>query len=129
MPAGRPTGYDVAYCEKVVEWGKLGKSITWMAAELLISKDTIYRWAKEHPEFSDALNVARALAQQWWEDAGQNGMAGEERINAAIWSRSMAARFPEDWREKSETALTGANGGPLQVEEVRRTVVDPVQRD
>ena len=38
---------------------------------------------------------------RWWEDVGTQGMqAGPGAFNAAIWSRSMAARFPETWREK-----------------------------
>lgn len=118
MPGGRPTSYDPAYCESVVEWGKLGKSIAWMAAELDVSRQSIYEWAKEHPEFSDAITRAKEHAQRWWEDFGQVNMlmpAGAGTFNGSVWSRSMAARFPDDWREKSETALTGANGGPVQI--------------
>jgi hypothetical protein len=35
-------------------------------------------------------------------------------FNSSVWSRSMAARFPEEWRESSKTELTGAGGGPVQ---------------
>ena len=113
MPAGRPSKYDPSFCDLVIEWGAEGKSVAWMAANLDVSKDTIYQWVKDYPEFSDSLTRARTKAQAYWEDAGQNGMTSKE-FNASIWSRSMAARFPEDWREKSETAVTGAGGGPLE---------------
>lgn len=118
MPAGRPTTYDPAYCESVVEWGRLGKSVAWMAAELDVSRQSIYEWASVHPEFSDAMTRAKEHAQRWWEDAGQDSMLlapGQGTFNGSVWSRSMAARFPDDWREKSETALTGAGGGPVQI--------------
>lgn len=36
-------------------------------------------------------------------------------FNAAIWSRSMAARFPADWRESKEAKIVGADGGPVQI--------------
>lgn len=36
-------------------------------------------------------------------------------FNAAIWSRSMAARFPNDWRESKEAKIVGADGGPVQI--------------
>lgn len=36
-------------------------------------------------------------------------------FNAAIWSRSMAARFPNDWRESKEAKIVGPNGGPMQI--------------
>ena len=31
-----------------------------------------------------------------------------------VWSRSMAARFPDDWREVKGTELTGKDGAPIQ---------------
>jgi len=109
----RPTTYDPEYCERVIEWGKQGKSVTWMAAELDVSRDTIYQWIAVNPEFSDAITRAKAKAQRWWEDAGQNGMLAPG-FNAGVYTKSMAARFPEDWRDNSKVELTGANGGPVQ---------------
>lgn len=110
---GRPSEYDPAYCERVIDWGMQGKSLTWMAAQLDISRECIYEWARVHPDFSDAISRAKARAQAWWEDKGETGMVAPG-FNAGIWTKSMAARFPEDWREKSETALTGAGGGAIQ---------------
>ncbi len=117
----RPTEYTQEHCNTVIEAGKLGKSVAWMASELDVNKDTIYEWAKVHPEFSDALTRAKAHAQRWWEDMGQVNMLmpqGSGTFNASVWSRSMAARFPEDWRENKGVELTGANGGPVQVERI-----------
>jgi hypothetical protein len=114
----RPSEYKQEYCEQVIEYGKHGKSVAWMAAELGVHKDTLYEWEKVHPEFSDAFTRARLESQRWWEDAGQNGMVAPG-FNASIWSRSMAARFPEDWRESKGVELTGAKGGPVQVDGFR----------
>ena len=107
--AGRPTDYRAEMCERVIEAGKLGKSVAWMAAELEVSKDSLYEWAKVHPEFSDAFTRARLESQRWWEDMGQDNMIARpgETMNAAIWSRSMAARFPDDWRDKQEIEHKG----------------------
>lgn len=109
----RPTTYDPEYCDLVIAWGAQGKSVTWMAAELDVSRATIYEWIEVHPEFSDAITRAKAKAQQWWEDAGQNGMLAPG-FNAGVYTKSMAARFPEDWRDASRTELVGADGGPLK---------------
>jgi hypothetical protein len=109
----RPTDYDPSYCERVIEFGKQGKSVAWMAAELQVNKDTLYEWAKVHSEFSDAFTRAKLESQRWWEDAGQIGMVSPG-FGASVWSRSMAARFPEDWREKSGVELTGKDGGPME---------------
>jgi hypothetical protein len=110
----RPSEYDPAYCDQVIEYGARGKSLTWMAAELGVCKQTVHNWMKQFPEFLDAMTRAQALAQQWWEDAGQNALL-TPGFNSSVWSRSMAARFPDDWREKTSTELTGANGGPVQI--------------
>ena len=121
MPAGRPTDYRPEYCADVIEFGSQGKSLTWMAATLGIAKSTLQLWEKDIPEFSAAMTRARALSQQWWEDAGQQNMVmapGQGTFNASVWSRSMAARFPEDWRENKGVELTGSNGGPVEVRQV-----------
>lgn len=122
--AGRPTAYDPEFCDLVIQYGADGKSLMWMAAAFAVHRDTMYEWMAAHPEFSDAMKRARALAQQWWEDAGQAALS-QPGFNGSMWGKNMAARFAEDWREKSETALTGAGGGPLEIKEIRRTVIDP----
>ena len=115
----RPTSYRPEFCDQVIEYGKAGKSLAWMAAELDVSKDTVYEWAKVHPEFSDALTRARNHAQRWWEDLGQENILsrpGEGSLNAGVYSRSMAARFPDDWRDKQEIEHKGGvtiQAGPL----------------
>lgn len=110
----RPTDYDASYCEAVIEYGRQGKSIAWIASELDVSKQTLHNWMAAHPEFLDAMEVSRAHAQRWWEDAGQAGML-TPGFGASVWSRSMAARFPDDWREHKGVELTGAQGGPVSL--------------
>jgi hypothetical protein len=128
-PGGRPTKYDPAFCEMVIEWGKQGKSKAWICAELEVVDQTLRNWTEAHPEFLEAMELAHKKSQQWWEDRGQVGMQGKT-IDGSIWSRSMAARFPNDWREKTETKNehSGPGGGAIpheHVVEVRRTIVGP----
>jgi hypothetical protein len=111
-PGGRPTDYRPEFCSLVVEYGKNGKSRTWIATELDVHRDTLYAWEKQYPEFSDALARAKQWEQRYYEDAGQGGMYSKD-FNASIWSRSMAARFPEDWRERTENDTTLKAGGDL----------------
>lgn len=98
---GRPSKYDPKFCDMVVEWGREGKSRTWMAAQLLVIRETFDNWAKDHPEFFDALTLAKQLEQLWWEDKGQDCISNSG-FQSSVWSRSMAARFPVEWRNKSE---------------------------
>ena len=110
----RPSEYDPSYCERVIEWGKQGKSKAWMCAELDCTPQTMANWSEAHPEFLEAITRAVSHSQRWWEDKGQDNLetAG---FQSSMWSRSMAARFPNDWREKSETAITGPGGKAIQV--------------
>lgn len=125
MPGGRPSDYDPSFCDDVITYGKSGKSVTWIATELGVVKQTLHNWMAAHPEFMDAMTHAKQFAQRWWEDAGQDGMTAQG-FNASVWSRSMAARFPDDWREIKGTELTGKDGGPVEVkaEKAEWTVVD-----
>ena len=115
---GRPCGtteYKPEYDDKVIEWGKQGKSRAWISDELGVVRNTLKNWEARYPSFLTAMERAHIAAQRWWEEAGQTGMFSRE-FNAPIWSRSMAARFPDDWRETSRQEQTGANGGPIKVE-------------
>jgi len=98
---GRPTKYDPAYCDLVVEWGRQGKSGEWIACEIGVIYETMLNWSKQYPDFFDALTLAKQLELRWWEDAGQTNML-MTGFSASAWSRSMAARFPSKWTEKQQ---------------------------
>ena len=106
----RPTDYDPQFCDLIIEYGKQGKSVAWMAAELGVTKQTLFNWAEIHPAFLDAFTRAKLESQRWWEDLGQQHIVsrpGEGSLNAGVYSRSMAARFPEDWRDNKGVELSG----------------------
>lgn len=115
-PVGRPSTYDPAYCEKVVELGKLGKSIEQICYDLDTPVRTLYLWRDTHPEFMQALEDAKAFEQAWWESQAHAYMVETKegpKLNASLWSRSMAARFPKKYRESVKQEITGADGAPL----------------
>lgn len=126
MAGGRPTKYDPAFCDRVIELGDTGASIAEMAYECGVCRNTLKAWMDEHEEFLTAITRATLASQVWWERAGRVGMI-ENNISAPIWSRSMAARFPDDWREIKGTELTGRNGEPVQFNGLEVTIVDPAK--
>jgi hypothetical protein len=103
--AGRPSTYDPSYCEQVVELGKAGKSKAQMAAHFDVARSTIDTWAAAHPEFSEALTRADAHCQAWWENQGQSGLTAPG-FNAAVWKKSVEARFRDDYTERREVNQT-----------------------
>lgn len=99
MSGGRPSSYDPAYCEKVIELGKQGYSVVEMCAEIGVARMTLEtHWPAAHPEFLAAFTQARELSQAWWETQGRQNLTAD-KFQANLYSRSMAARFPNDWRE------------------------------
>lgn len=115
-PVGRPTLYDPSYCEKVIELGRIGKSIEQICANLNISIRTIYLWRDTYEDFMQALEDAKTLEQAWWEEQATSYMVENkesDKLNVGLWSRSMAARFPKKYRESTKTEITGADGAPL----------------
>jgi len=115
-PVGRPTSYDPSFCERVIELGRIGKSIEQIAANLGFSTRVLFDWRDKHPDFLHALEYAKELELDWWENIAQSMMVenkDSDKLNSSIWSRSMAARFPKKYRESTKTEITGADGAPL----------------
>lgn len=111
MPAGRPTTYRPEFCQVVIDCGKEGKSLTQMCAELMISKQCFAEWREKYEEFGEACQIAINFSQAWWENIGQNHIVENKdgpKVNAALYGRSMAARFPDDWRENSKVEHAGS---------------------
>lgn len=101
MITGRPTKYDPAYCEQVIDFMSQGYSVTAFAGSIGVARDTVYHWAKENPEFSDALNTARAASAVWWEERLRAvAERGEGNATAAIFG--LKNRVAHEWRERQE---------------------------
>jgi hypothetical protein len=114
-PVGRPSKYKPEYCERVIALGKEGYSYAEIAADLEVDKASLYDWAAAHEEFSTALRAAKTFEQAWFEREARSNMKNRD-FNANLWYRSAASRFRDDYTERKETQLTGANGGAVQVE-------------
>jgi len=107
MSVGRPSLYDPSYCDRVRDLGREGCSVVEMAAEIGVSRNTLETlWTQAHAEFMEALGEARDLSQAWWEKQGRTNLTAD-KFQASLYSRSMAARFPADWRESKQIEHKG----------------------
>lgn len=111
---GRPPTYRPEMCEEVVELGRSGKSHAQISAALGVSREAVRNWQHKFPEFSEAMQWARDLAQAWWEDKGQDGLV-MPGFNASLWAKQVSCRFREDYTEKTQQEITGADGAPLVI--------------
>lgn len=116
MPAGRPSKYDPAYCEQVIEAGAEGYSLTAFAGKIGVCRDTISEWMNTHPEFSAAVKAHKAVRTAWWEDRlrsiAQIGGAGGAATATIFGLKNVA---PEEFADRVVNEHTGKDGGPVQV--------------
>jgi transposase-like protein len=117
LPRGRPSLYKPEYCERVIELGKQGCSPMEIAADLDIDRATLYHWSDKYPDFLTSLKRAKVYEQAWWEKMGKSGLTAD-RFNAMVWSKSVAARFREDYTERKE--VSGIDGGPIKTENTNK---------
>lgn len=121
MPAGRPTSYKPEYCDAVIEHMAEGASLTSFAASVGAARSTINEWMEHNPEFSEAVKKGKAVCAAWWEKVGRTqALDGKGSATLVIFGlKNMAA---EDWRDKTQTELTGADGGAIKTEWTVRVV-------
>jgi transposase-like protein len=119
---GRPTKYTPDMPERVLECLSAGKSVAQFARDLGVTRRTIYNWADEHPEFMHALSRAQENSEAAWMDKIEAMMTSRD-VNVPLVKLYLANRF--GWSDKTETAITGAGGGPIATEvKVVHEVID-----
>jgi hypothetical protein len=104
---GRPTTYDPAFCDLVIELGEQGKGPAQISRALGCSRKSFYLWQKVHPEFKEAVEEARWCALAWYEDLGQAGL-GLPKFNAALYAFQMKNKFREFYADKVDLAHSGS---------------------
>lgn len=124
MPGGRPTDYDPAYCDQVIEFLRDGYSVAAFAGHIGKAASTVELWRKVHPEFSDAVKIGQAGAVLWWENRARAVARGEDGNPTAV-IFGLKNRAPDQWRDKTEQEVSGQLG----VTRIERVIVDPKPRD
>lgn len=120
---GRPTKYDPAMCEIVVEVMEQGFSFEAVAGHLGICKDTLYEWAKKYPDFSDAKKRGLEQSRIFWEALGIEHIVTKSdsktekqghnttttsksrSLNSSVYIFNLKNRF--GWSDKKEVELGG----------------------
>jgi hypothetical protein len=114
---GRPSKYDPAYCDALVEHMKDGASLTSFAAEIGVARSTINEWIDAHYEFSEAVKKGKAKCAAWWEKVGRTN-AKDGGGNATLVIFGLKNMAGEDWRDRQEIQHTGKDGGPIETKDV-----------
>ena len=134
MPGGRPTLYNDDIHQQAIDYITGGyvdhsdvfPSIVGMAIALNVAKSTLYQWVDdkrtgEHGDFSDTLNQC----QDHQERITLNKSITNE-FNSTI-SKLVLANF--GYHDKQDNTLSGKDGGAVQIQEVKRVIVDTNHTD
>lgn len=115
-PGGRPSKYDPAYCQQLIDHMSEGASLLSFAAEIDVNRDTLHEWARVHPEFSEAVTRGKAKCAAWWEKVGRNlAMTGEGNATMVVFGlKNMSAG---EWADRSNIDHTSSDGSmkPTQI--------------
>lgn len=79
MAGGRPTDYDVSFCEKALKLCEQGATVREVAETFDVHIATIYRWQHEHPEFRESLRLGKEAA--------------DDRVEHALYQRATGYSF------------------------------------
>jgi hypothetical protein len=115
MPAGRPTDYKPEVIDEINEYLKSATpenqqipTIERIALNLGIHRDTLYEWAKVHPEFSDTIEKVKATQKDL---LIQTGIFGGKEVNATI--IALLLKVNHDMIEVTREEHTGKDGKDL----------------
>ena len=142
MPAGRPTKYAPAFCERAFVLAAQGATDIEIADAFGVHIATIFRWRAEHPEFREATVLGKEAADDRVEASLYHRAIGysHEAVKiflpagaekpvlahyrehyppdtqaASLWLRN---RRPDKWRDKQDFEHTGKDGEALMPQPV-----------
>ena len=119
---GRKTDYSIEVAEQICAEIIEGKALHIICeADWAPSPQQVYVWLMKHPEFTDLYARAKEIQQERYAseiitiaDTVKDAGVARNMIDARKWYASKVA--PQKWGDRQRTEITGANGGPLQVQ-------------
>lgn len=100
---GRPTLYKPEYCTLLVDHLSKGFSFESFAAIPSVNTDTLYEWAKQHEEFSDAKKQGWAKSLLFFENEALEVAAGNKKaFSTTMLIFIMKCRFRKIYNDIAE---------------------------
>lgn len=115
--------YTPQLCEKIIELMAEGLSISAAAGALSLPRRTLYDWAAKKPELAQALELGKAKRLLFLERELLQAHRKGSNVTAMIFALKNACR--EEWNDRREVSLTGANGGAIEI--VTKVDILPLQ--
>lgn len=99
---GAPTLYEDSFPERAIEMGMKGYSFVLIARDLGVVRQTLYDWARRHPEFADALMHAREYSLGFYEQLGLSGITAGREFNDRQFLVMAGNLHPREYRNRVE---------------------------
>lgn len=110
---GRPTGYNPLRGDELVAHMAGGLCFDAAAAMMGFNPDTLYEWARRHPEFAEAKKRGHACLIAYY-NRKLNASVDGAAVTAAIFGLKNSSRgSPDAWRDKHEIVTSTAPDDPL----------------
>lgn len=93
-------------CETMINMGLQGASQKMIWSALGINKDVARTWCKNHPEFADALELAKVHSQSYWETQILANLENKS-FNSRLAEIALRGQFQEDYKETREQKVEG----------------------
>ena len=100
--------YRPEYCQMLVNHMKQGLSVATFGAKVDVSRSTVYEWIDTIPEFKEAHEKAKQLAQEFFESRLSAKIAGvtipgidTKKIDTTALIFALKTRFHETYGDKS----------------------------
>jgi len=92
--------YKSGYCEALIDYCSRGFTWSTFAAEIQVSKSTVYDWLKKHKEFAEAKEIAEVKCEQFWEKKGLKPKSRD--FHFGVYKLVMTNRFGYKEKPKPE---------------------------
>ena len=120
---GRPSAYTDAFADAVCERMLNGESLVKICEDVAMpSRTTVYRWMDARPDFVTRCARAREGLADFLVDDIQTLADATTELNVQSQKVKIATKqwramkiAPRTYGDRTQTALTGADGGPIRI--------------
>ncbi len=136
---GRPTKYHPIFCLDVIDHMSKGGTVTSFPGYLYrkhrvkIHLDTIYQWQKVFPEFSEALDIGKSCALDFFEQVSIKAMRGRLKLGKKdgykiahfhfkVWAMHMINRY--DWKTSDRKQIDNTLANAAKIDEMNEMIAD-----
>lgn len=107
--------YDPSMCQIILNVAEQGGHVPAMMKAIgILSKDTFYRWLREHPEFNEAYEASKVASQAFYEEILLAGAIGKiKNFNFNALAMTMNNKFGEEYKRNATGSTTEINVGSI----------------